>query len=317
MGAHPLIQIDSTLKTAIPLVSVVIPTHNRSELLKRAVQSVLSQTWQDFEIIVVSDGSIDNTQETVASFQDDRIRFLHHPVSKGASAARNTGMKAAKSQYIAFLDDDDEWTPDKLELQMPVIINSEPRVGLVYAWMEYFDKDKSIGIHAPLRRGYVLPDMLDKQAIGGCPTVIIKKEVLNVVGGFDEELMRGNDGDFFRRVSKYFEVDYVPLVLARIHVNHGDRISMNSRKHLLHEVFTMKKRIDVFNTEFQQYPRQKSNVFAQIAASYILICEWNKAYHFFKKAMQCKISLLYKAKLIVLMNKRVFLITLNKLRHIS
>ena len=158
-------------------VSVIIPTYNRSKMLRRAIESVLRQTRQDFEIIVVSDGSTDETEEMIASLDESRILFLKHEKSLGASAARNTAMKIARGRFFAFLDDDDEWMPNKLEVQVPVIESSPSEVGLIYAWMEYFRDGKAAGVRSPEIRGYVFPEMLDKQAIGGCPTVMIKREV--------------------------------------------------------------------------------------------------------------------------------------------
>ncbi len=102
-------------------------------MLKRAVDSVLAQTYKNFEVIVVSDGSTDDTDEAISSYNDPRIIYLKHDRAMGASAARNTGMKASHGEYIAFLDDDDEWVHHKLEVQMPVIENSPANVGLVYA----------------------------------------------------------------------------------------------------------------------------------------------------------------------------------------
>src|SRR5690348_13147078 len=109
-------------------VSVIIPTHNRSDFLRNAITSVLNQTYQDFEIIVVDDGSTDNTSEVVANFSDERITFIRHDTNKGGSAARNTGILASKCDYIAFLDDDDEWLPDKLRKQMEILVASPPEV---------------------------------------------------------------------------------------------------------------------------------------------------------------------------------------------
>ena len=95
-------------------VSVIIPTHNRSDFLRSAIASVLNQTYQDFELIVVDDASTDNTAEAVAEFNDERIKLLRHDTNKGGSAARNTGILASECDYIALLDDDDEWLLEKL-----------------------------------------------------------------------------------------------------------------------------------------------------------------------------------------------------------
>jgi glycosyltransferase involved in cell wall biosynthesis len=101
-----------------PLVSVVLPTFNRAHLLKSALASVLSQTYKNLEIIVVDDASTDDTQQVVAVIKDHRLRYIRHVATKGGSAARNTGILAAIGSYIAFLDDDDEWYPEKVEAQL-------------------------------------------------------------------------------------------------------------------------------------------------------------------------------------------------------
>jgi len=100
----------------IPRISVIIPSYNRANTIGRAIQSALSQSYQDFEIIVIDDGSTDHTEEVIRSFQDSRIRYIRHNRNRGGSAARNTGIHAARGEYIAFLDSDDEWLPQKLEL---------------------------------------------------------------------------------------------------------------------------------------------------------------------------------------------------------
>ena len=105
----------------MPKVSVVISTHNRREMLKRAIDSVLKQTFQDFEIIVVDDGN-EPAEEVAKSFSDARIRYVRHEIPhRGAPAARNTGIRSSQGEFVAFLDDDDEWLPLKLQLQVKAL----------------------------------------------------------------------------------------------------------------------------------------------------------------------------------------------------
>ena len=115
-----------------PTISVIIPTYNRAHLIGKAVKSVLSQTYQDFEIIVVDDGSTDNTEEIVKSFTDYKIYYICHKHNRGASAARNTGIKASRGEYIAFLDSHDEWLPEKLDKQIKTFNSESSEVGVVY-----------------------------------------------------------------------------------------------------------------------------------------------------------------------------------------
>src|ERR1700737_4457090 len=116
----------------MPKVSVIIPTYNRAELLRSAIISVLTQIFQDFEVIVVDDASRDNTQNVVHSFNDRRIRYIRNGMNKGDAVARNVGITNSSCEYIAFLDDDDEWLPEKLEKQINLLENSSPNVGVVH-----------------------------------------------------------------------------------------------------------------------------------------------------------------------------------------
>jgi len=270
--------------TKQPIVSVIIPTHNRAGMLKRAIDSVLSQTYKDFELIIVDDGSKDNTRQVAESYKDKRIRFFQHKTTKGASAARNTGIKKVRGKYLAFLDDDDEWIPKKLEKQMPIIINSSKKVGLVYGWMEYFQDGKSIKVYNPKLKGNVFKSMLSTQAIGGCPTLVIKKEVIQKVGLFDENLPRGNDGDFIRRISKYYLVDFIPEIVANVYVGHKDRISVNTKKSINNVIHALKYRLVQFKSDFQAYPDEHAKVLFKIAEHYLMLNKFTSWYKFARKA---------------------------------
>src|SRR5262245_44117839 len=115
----------------MPKVSVIIPTHNRAELLRSAITSVLNQTFQDFEIIVIDDASKDHTREVIGHFNDARIKVIHNQVSKGAAGARNIGIMNTNCEYIAFLDDDDEWLRDEHEIQYCLLDDRPPEVGCI------------------------------------------------------------------------------------------------------------------------------------------------------------------------------------------
>src|ERR1051326_1608307 len=115
----------------MPKVSVIIPTHNRAEFLRSAITSVLNQTFQNFEIVIVDDASKDHTQEIIAGFNDTRIKAIHNMCSKGDAGARNIGIMHSQCEYIAFLDDDDEWLPEKLQVQTCLLNNSSSNIGFV------------------------------------------------------------------------------------------------------------------------------------------------------------------------------------------
>lgn len=196
------------MKENNPKVSVIIPTYNRAHLIGRAIQSVLNQSYRDFEIIVVDDGSSDNIGEVVKSFNDERIRYIRHKENKGAAAARNTGIEAARGEFIAFQDSDDEWLPEKLEKQMKVFKNAPEEVGVVYTDMMRITGNKKKYFHSPK----IMPEdkIIYERALDygvmniGIQTTLIKKECFDKAGIFDEKFPRFIDLEFFIRLSKYY-----------------------------------------------------------------------------------------------------------------
>lgn len=201
-----------------PKVSVVIPTYNRAHLISRAIQSVLDQTYQDFEIIIVDDGSTDNTEEIVKNFEIPKIKYIRHNGNKGASAARNTGIKASKGEYIAFQDSDDEWFPDKLEQQMKVFSNAPSNVGVVYSGFYRIEVNKKLYIpdaHIAQKEGNIHNQLLKGNFIG-TPAVLIKKECFENVKYFDEEIPALEDWELWIGISKYYCFKYInkPLLYS-------------------------------------------------------------------------------------------------------
>ena len=267
------------------MVSVIIPTHNRLKMLKRAINSVLSQTYKNYEIIVVSDGSTDGTNNFLSNNNTAKVRHFISETSRGASAARNVGLKEANGKYIAFLDDDDEWFPYHLEVLVEKIESSKTEVGLIYGWIDYYEDNKIIDSKHPKLSGNIFKEMLDKQAITNSSVLMIKSYVLNHISGFDETMLRGNDGDFIRRISKKFHVDYVPKVLCKVHVGHEDRITLNSSKNLKNEINSYLKRLEKFKSDFECHTNQKANIFTKISISYLKLGELRKSLNFLRSAI--------------------------------
>jgi len=201
-----------------PTVSVVIPAYNRAHSIGQAIQTVLNQTYQDLEIIVVDDGSSDNTEGVVRGLKDIRIRYIRHEKNKGATAARNTGIKAAKGEYIAFQDSDDEWLPQKLEKQMKVFEKVPPKVGVVYTGFlrivngkkEYIPYSwvvqKEGDIHKELLKGSFITT----------PSLVVRKKCFEKAGMFDERLPRLQDWELVLRLSKYYDFKFIeePLLTS-------------------------------------------------------------------------------------------------------
>lgn len=202
-----------------PTVSVIIPTYNRAHLITRAIRSVLNQTYHDFELIVVDDGSTDNTEEIVNGFNDPRIKYIRHDKNKRVAAARNTGIKAARGSYIAFQDSDDEWLPTKLEKQLQAFKNASPEVGVVYSgiWRIEGNKRKHIGYHDKKGKEEDLCHNLLKKSFIYVQSAIIKKECFAKAGMFDEDMSVAEDWEFWIRISKYYHFKYVKGTLTRVY----------------------------------------------------------------------------------------------------
>ena len=220
----------SAPQSARPAVTVIIPTFNRASIVGRAIRSVLAQTYRDWELIVVDDASTDGTEEVVKRFQDQRIKYILHDQNRRVSAARNTGIRGAQGEYVSFLDDDDEWLPEKLQKELEVFHNSDPEVGLVYAGKTVFDEHGNVlQVRMPLESGWVYDAMLDRHFIGSPSRVTVRKQVLESVGGFDETFVNCQDYDLWLRVARVSKIACVPYFLVKRYLL-SDQMSGNLRK---------------------------------------------------------------------------------------
>lgn len=205
---------------ARPRVSVIIPTYNCREYISEAIESVFQQTFTDYEIIVVDDGSTDGTESKVAEYLD-RVILLRQE-NRGPAVARNRGIRAARGELIAFLDGDDIWYPDKLAAQVE-FMDSHPEVALVYADCTTFDKQgvKTVGYdrtHREVYSGWVFDQLFVKNFIA-CITVMLRKKCLDEVGLFPENFDKATSEDWhlWLRIAKDHRVGYIdrPMVKYR------------------------------------------------------------------------------------------------------
>lgn len=201
---------------SMPRVNIIIPTYNRAPLLKHALDSVLSQTFQDFEVIVVDDGSIDNTKQLAESYSQVCYIRLEH--SGLPALVRNSGLRIAYGNYVAFLDSDDQWLPQKLERQVAVL-DKYPKVGLVCSNALVLEKNRNTGQlylrEGQGRSGWVLKELL-KDNFVITSTAVVRRSMLEQVGAFEEiTLLRAlEDYDLWLRVAAVSEVYYIPEPLA-------------------------------------------------------------------------------------------------------
>lgn len=209
----------------MPKVSVIIPTCNRADFLRVALESVQRQTYQDFETLVIDDASQDHTPEVVRSFISMPVRYFRHGSRKGGAAARNTGIGNARGCYLAFLDDDDEWLPEKLRLQVNLLDHSPAEIGVVYTGYVVVDRSsgKEIAQKVPSRRGEIAQFLFEENSIGGTSSVMVRKECFAKVGLFDEQLPSFQDYDLWIRLAREFQFDYLQGPLLKYYV-HGKKI---------------------------------------------------------------------------------------------
>ncbi|MFC4544564.1 glycosyltransferase family 2 protein [Halosolutus amylolyticus] len=211
-------------------ISVVIPTYDRATTLPRAIDSALDQTIDDIEVVVVDDGSTDETGSVLASYEDPRVRPVVHATNQGANVARNTGIEHARGEYVAFLDSDDEWHPEKLERQLAALSDrSDDWVGAYCdATFDLTGTSGRIrsaaaavlarGDEDPVREGgeeLVGEILADNVQPGAGSTLLVRTSVAREAGGFDETLDRFQDPEFCLRVLERGKLAYVDEPLVR------------------------------------------------------------------------------------------------------
>jgi len=212
-----------------PKVSIVMPVLNGSKYIDHAIESILSQTVRDFELLVVDDGSTDDTPERIARFgQRANVRRIPHEQTLGIARSVNDGLREATGQYIGFLDHDDAWLPHFLETQSRYL-DAHPDVGMVHSDFQTIDGDGKILEHsvAESRRrglrpsGHVFPQLfMDSFVVGN--SVLIRRECFEKLGGFDESL-RWADYNMWMRIARFYRVDYVPEVLTQYRQHVGQQ----------------------------------------------------------------------------------------------
>jgi glycosyltransferase involved in cell wall biosynthesis len=214
----------------MPKVSVIIPTYNRAELLRSAIESARNQTFKDLEIIVSDDKSTDHTREVVESFKDPRIKYVLNEGKKGPSATRNTAILVSEGEYIAFLDDDDEWLPDKLQRQVELLDYSLSNICGIYSNRLFIDRksDKILSDDPGTEKhqGNLLYQLMIKSPIH-TSTVVIRKSCLDEIGLFDETISYMEDRDMWIRLSMKWDFEYISKPLTKAYVHGFAHLSRN------------------------------------------------------------------------------------------
>ncbi len=196
----------------MPTVSVIIHTYNNEKYIVETIESVLSQTYDDYEIIVVDDGSVDGTRDAFLPYMH-AIRY-HYKENGGIASAKNAGIGLSEAKFIAFLDHDDLWHPDKLKLQVECF-NENPQVGLVYGKYTTFRDGKDLRTKPEKGySGWIFKELLSKSFIQ-TSTVMVKMECLDAVGPYDEQFSLGDEYDMFLRIAKKYQCSFIDQGLTR------------------------------------------------------------------------------------------------------
>ena len=270
-----------------PLVSVVIPNYNYSDFVGEAIESALAQTYPKLEVIVVDDGSTDNSIDVIRGF-GDKVTLVSQKNS-GVSVARNSGIEKANGDYIAFLDSDDVWLPTKVEEQISLFLSDE-RIGLVHTGYREFFPDGNVIEYAEGLSGDVAEDMLlynRPVILGGGSGVIVSRAIIDKAGTFDTRMKIGEDWEFyFRAVCASGRVGFIPKVLLnyRVHTANSfagnpaavDRMS-SDMLYAFDKIFSADPRFSKMRNDCY------GQLYSVIAASYLQVSDYRNSFSFFLK----------------------------------
>ena len=220
----------------MPRFSVVIPLYNKENFIENTIQSLLNQTFSDFEVLLVNDCSTDTSEQLVARFDDPRINIIQHSVNKGLSASRNTGIKSANANYIAFLDADDLWKPSFLE-KIDVLINQYPEASLFATKYEVLHKKNRIVTHDFKLKNFTKHGIIKNffesnlnQSIYYPSCLCVKKIVFEDVGYYNEEVNYSEDVDFNLRAHATYKLAYWDEAAVTYLLDSENQITQNGLK---------------------------------------------------------------------------------------
>lgn len=291
----------------MPKVSVIIPTYNRAHYIRETIDSVLAQTYPDYEIIVVDDGSTDKTAEVLKHY-NGRIRYYCFPENKGISAARNFAIEQARGKYIAFLDDDDLWMPEKLEKQVAVLENN-PELAFVCSGAYVIDAHGEVTARWCRAGAQETFECLYDQNFVLNLTVILRRECFAAVGGFDPKLPSTQDYDLWLRLAKRYKFSYVDSCLAKYRL-HPQNLSKNIDRRLRQHLMIINKKEICQGLGFWTRRIRMAKAYYYFAGLYLgtqgfrkagmcyfkalLICPFIGGYYWPKEAWKFRFSLPYR-----------------------
>ena len=213
----------------MPKISCIITTFNRCAFLQQAVESVLSQDFDDFELLILDNSSSDGTDEYAATLSDHRIQYVRHD-EMGISEQRNMGIEIATGEFVAFLDDDDVWLPSKLSRQYNAFVETSDNLGLVYGGFEFYDDDgRRWGFFSPTKHQDVIQDLLwtKHPFSGSASNPMLRRQAVLAAGGYNEEVKAGEDWEMYLRLATNFAVATIAEKVLEIRQHNGPRLGDN------------------------------------------------------------------------------------------
>lgn len=259
-----------------PAVSVIMPTFNRLEFLKPAIESVFSQTFEDWELIIADDGSSEPTRAYLQAVHDHaRVLVISMPHTGKPSVVSNAALSEARGEYVAFLDSDDVWLPKKLETQI-ASLRRHPERGWSYTKFALIDGsgnriDPARTRNFPTPTGWILEKLLEEETVIAQPTVVVSRRLLTQLGAFDEELVMCYDDEMWFRLAAHSEIDGVdePLTLVRRHGQHSgsDIIAWRDRRRVFEKALLVRRDRDLDATLRKLRARMSAGLAKSQAAS--------------------------------------------------
>lgn len=229
--------------------SIIMPTYNRRHCIDESIDSILSQTCQDYELIIVDDGSTDGTGEYIRSLHDERIRYIYLSENAGAGAARNIGIREATGDYIAFQDSDTVWAADKLEKQQAYLDSLGSTAAMVYTPYKRIYQDHTLiypSLDVPLeeKSGYIINYLLEHPLVD-TPTMLVRKNVLEEIGGFDANMSALEDYEMSIRIARKYQICIIDEVLL-FSYNEDDSVSNDHVRYIQNSFYLLQKHRELF-----------------------------------------------------------------------
>lgn len=241
------------------LVTVITITRNRGNIIGRAIQSVLNQTYKKLEYIIVDGASEDNTQEVIKYFQktDTRIIYIRQQTNINVVLSIDYAFKISKGNFISFLDDDDEYLPTKIEKQVTLLKNLPDEYGFVYCWMNCYDHSngKLIRSYQQTLNGDIFFHVLKSPIIGGTPVFLFRRKTFENIGGWNKSIKHISDWEMITRVAREYKADVVPETLVLVFENHGkarmSNTNFNKKEYLIRNIELHNHFLDEFKDSFK------------------------------------------------------------------